>query len=452
MRGLFLSILISAAVGLAMPVEAQDQPSLEELEQMGEELDQQPAAKSAPASPIAPHPGQPALDTSGLEAVDIRSQIRKVMEANLFAGVPPLPGTLRNMAMGEAPEEYLVQEGDNLYDICDQLLDEPDYWPKLWSLNPDIANPHFVYPGMKLRFYAGDAENPPFLQVVTEDDIVPVNKGGVVEAELVQEDISGMLMRSELPENLEVLDASQLEPMPGIDDMFMSGGGVLQGVDTRLIVPAFIVDEEFEELGAVVGGSAGNFLLDKGQDVIIEEEEAMQIGTTYTVVRASGKIYNRSDDDFIGYRYEFIAQVKIDARDEDAGVYKAKVVYNRLGVQPGDLVIPFRSVRRTVPIEVQTPTPGAGQEVVAFTEPFMEVGGRGAFVFLSQLDTKLQASQTYTLVQNVKVASPIFLQDALPDTVHKVAKVYILDASGSVALGYIVNDAFEVRLGDRVSP
>ncbi|MFY7928165.1 MAG: LysM peptidoglycan-binding domain-containing protein, partial [Oligoflexus sp.] len=241
MRGLFLSILISAAVGLAMPVEAQDQPSLEELEQMGEELDQQPAAKSAPASPIAPHPGQPALDTSGLEAVDIRSQIRKVMEANLFAGVPPLPGTLRNMAMGEAPEEYLVQEGDNLYDICDQLLDEPDYWPKLWSLNPDIANPHFVYPGMKLRFYAGDAENPPFLQVVTEDDIVPVNKGGVVEAELVQEDISGMLMRSELPENLEVLDASQLEPMPGIDDMFMSGGGVLQGVDTRLIVPAFIV-------------------------------------------------------------------------------------------------------------------------------------------------------------------------------------------------------------------
>ena len=89
---------------------------------------------------------------------------------NEFAGAPPIPGTMRAMAEGEAPEEYQVEPGDNLYDICDQLLDEAGYWPKLWALNPDIKNPHFIFPNMRLRFYAGDDETPPYLQVVSEDE------------------------------------------------------------------------------------------------------------------------------------------------------------------------------------------------------------------------------------------------------------------------------------------
>jgi hypothetical protein len=83
---------------------------------------------------------------------------------NDFAGAPPLPGTVRALADGEAPEDYTIEEGDTLIDICDQLLDEPGYWPKLWSLNPEIKNPHFIFPLMHLRFYPGDDDVPPYLQ------------------------------------------------------------------------------------------------------------------------------------------------------------------------------------------------------------------------------------------------------------------------------------------------
>jgi hypothetical protein len=454
---------------------AQD-PSLEDLEKMGAEMDaleDEPvneapapasrgieasvpddAAQAEAAAMSQPNQNAPATDMSGLEPVDVRSRIKKVLEPNLFAGAPPVPGTLRNMAPGEAPEEYLVQEGDNLYDICDQLIDEPTYWPKLWSFNPGIANPHFIYPGMKLRFYAGDAENPPYLQVVTEDDIVPVDKGGMKEAELVREDINGMLMRSEIPQNQQVTDSSDLESIAGIDDMIVVIGDRARPDKVPVIIPAFIVEKEFEELGRIVGGSAGSFLIDKGQFLIVkpEDDNSVAIGSSYTVVRETGKIRTVNGNDFVGYRYEFIAHVQVNSKDEEEDVYRAKVIYNRLGVMPGDIVIAYRSTKRSLPLNPPQSVQGNNQQVVAFTEPFMQVGGRGSFVFLEQNENKLQEGQVYRIMQNVKVAAPSFLKSELPDTESQVAKAYIMDASGAGALGYILNDVLEVRLGDKASP
>jgi len=42
---------------------------------------------------------------------------------------------------------YVVEEGDTLWDICDQFFDDPHFWPTLWAFNPQITNPHWIYPG-----------------------------------------------------------------------------------------------------------------------------------------------------------------------------------------------------------------------------------------------------------------------------------------------------------------
>lgn len=42
---------------------------------------------------------------------------------------------------------YVVQEGDTLWDICDALFSDPWYWPSLWAYNPQITNPHWIFPG-----------------------------------------------------------------------------------------------------------------------------------------------------------------------------------------------------------------------------------------------------------------------------------------------------------------
>ncbi|MBL4764071.1 MAG: LysM peptidoglycan-binding domain-containing protein [Colwellia sp.] len=47
----------------------------------------------------------------------------------------------------DAPKTYVVVKGDTLWEISAVFLEQPWLWPKLWRSNPEINNPHLIYPG-----------------------------------------------------------------------------------------------------------------------------------------------------------------------------------------------------------------------------------------------------------------------------------------------------------------
>lgn len=89
------------------------------------------------------------------------------------------------------PDRYVVQRGDTLWDIASHFLQSPWHWPRIWTINEQIANPHLIYPGdvLVLRFVAGRP------QITVAERVAPVAptpeaappEVGVPEAPVVRE-------------------------------------------------------------------------------------------------------------------------------------------------------------------------------------------------------------------------------------------------------------------------
>lgn len=81
---------------------------------------------------------------------------------------------------GPTPELHVVRRGDTLWDICWFYFNDPWQWPKVWSYNGQITNPHWIYPGDLVRllpkgFLAAIDIGDPGLEPETNSDARPVD-------------------------------------------------------------------------------------------------------------------------------------------------------------------------------------------------------------------------------------------------------------------------------------
>lgn len=116
--------------------------------------------------PSAPVATPTVVTTRSAAPVVEQTAVQAALERDARQPAPapaPAPPPVVN---ANAPQTYVVQRGDTLWDISAMFLRDPWLWPEIWHVNPEVANPHLIYPGDTLKLVYG-SDGTPEIHLVT---------------------------------------------------------------------------------------------------------------------------------------------------------------------------------------------------------------------------------------------------------------------------------------------
>lgn len=162
-----------------------------------------------------PDAAPPTDDLTATEAATVTSEAAP-------AAAPPVSA---DAVRADAPQRYTVKRGDTLWDISNMFLRDPWLWPEIWYVNPQVENPHLIYPGDVLALaYGADGSPRVILEQGGAARLNPRLRSTPIEGPIQTipyEAIAGFLSRPSL------LSAEQLKRAPHVlafRDEHMIGG------------------------------------------------------------------------------------------------------------------------------------------------------------------------------------------------------------------------------------
>jgi len=87
-----------------------------------------------------------------------RTVIKKLFHLILVAMLVSVAVAQDVQVRSDHPDEYVVVKGDTLWDISGKFLEQPWQWPAIWHANPQIENPHLIYPGDRISLMYIDGQ------------------------------------------------------------------------------------------------------------------------------------------------------------------------------------------------------------------------------------------------------------------------------------------------------
>ncbi len=284
-------------------------------------------ALAAPPSEPGPEavPAAEALPAAGGEPVDVPPSDEGTLDlpAPLEGGAPA--GEAARGAV-PPPDTYTIRSGDTLWDLAGRFLNNPWYWPKIWSYNPEITNPHWIYPGNLLRFFQSGEEAPA--------QVAPV------EAEVAMEEPEPVRELEDLSRANMAGPASEEEK----DAVAVAGPYKIGYVAPRTAYAshdAFVTPRELEESGSIRAAFEEKLMLSARDRAYatFRGRGAVKVGETYAVYRTVRTVTHPVTGDVIGYQSVILGAARVAALDDKAATLTITSSFEP--IERGDMLGPW---------------------------------------------------------------------------------------------------------------
>lgn len=216
-----------------------------------------------------------------------------VKDAELADKMAAKSGNVLKIA-DNAPERYVVQKGDTLWDLASKYLTDPWRWPELWRNNKDqIKDPHWIYPGdvLILDRNAGTLTR---------------QRGGVVAADPKDVKLSPTQRSSEVAKPIPMLPANVVEPFltrPLVLDVKVVDGKIQEG-------------EALRHAPEIIGSPDERYILSTGDRVYIRGLASDSID--WNVFRQGSPLIDPDNGEVLGQEAVFLGSARITQRGDPA--------------------------------------------------------------------------------------------------------------------------------------
>ena len=250
---------------------------------------------------------------------------------------------------------YTIQKGDTLWDLSQKFSDTPWQWPEMWKENDQIANPHRIYPGQRIRLHRR-------LDAQASGQKAPLKD-------------KAFSAKPELTNMLEFHFAS-------IDRV------------------GFIRKDPVQSLGAIFKVEGQKTMISTGDLVYIRPDDSASLvkGRKFTIYRTLKPIKTKKTNEVIGIQHYLTGAVEITIVRPDFVLGRIVAAYRPIKV--GDLLMPYN---RRLPRIGMHQSPAGLEGLIIESEEHQSMFGESAIAFIDKGEQQgVQPGQLYIIYKQEK--------------------------------------------------
>jgi hypothetical protein len=313
-------------------------------------------------------------------------------------------------------EDYIVKEGDTLWDISKRFYNDPFLWPRLWQQNQYITNPHHINPGDRIRLY-------PYRVLIKTEEAPPPT---------VEE------KKPLLPPAEEKVPP----PLPPPPELI------------RLVIypevrSAGFITEDLEGIGRIVAAQESKEELTEEDEVYINFQKGISVqkGDQFTIFKVGELVEHPHTGKKIGRKVHILGRATIIATNEGKA-HTALITRSFDTIKRGDEVIPFFPPKEELAVK-KSERPIYGWAIASKLAKLELADGDIVYIDRGEEDQVQPGTLFDIFRRGVKVENPDgFRKVKLPD--EPIARLVVISTQQKTATTVIVHSRVSVHVGDEI--